>query len=188
MNIDAWTDELPTLAAIFLIIVAFAAVLIALGRARGLVVRRRPQSAWELGLLFSIARWALIVIGFLSLLQALNVPIGNLWAAISAVAALVAIGFVAVWSILSHVTAWLILLFQRPFRPGETVQFGDEEYAAKVVRYGTFFTTVEDADGGFSRIPNNLFFQKRFRVTGTPAPGEEREDQEPASGTGTPAG
>jgi small-conductance mechanosensitive channel len=57
------------------------------------------------------------------------------------------------------------------YSAGQYLQLGDEDYYGKIIRTGMFFTTVEDPDNGHSRIPNNILFQKRFRVTDhEPAP------------------
>jgi len=69
-----------------------------------------------------------------------------------------------VWSILSHMTAAVVILLQRPFRTGDRLQLADDEYVGRVVNTGLFYTMVEDDEGGHSMIPNNLLFQRRFRI------------------------
>jgi len=179
---------IPGVAAVLLVALAVAGALFALNRARAALLRRRPRRETEIRCLFAVARYAVLAVGALVALETLQVPIGSLWAAVSAMAALVAIGFVAMWSILSHVTAWLILLFDRPFRRGETVRLAEDDVGGKVSSFGPFFTTVEDEQGVVSRVPNNLFFQKRFTVTGTPEVNENEHPEPDAAAPKTGGG
>ena len=173
-----YSAEMIQVLAPYLIPLAIALVVVSLliginRRVRGRIIARRPQHRREVNLVANIVQWTLLVIILMTLLEALNVPLGNVWTAISTVIALVAIGFFAVWSLLSHMTAAVVLFFQRPFREGEYLQFADENYFGRVVKTGLFYTIVEDTDGGRSQIPNNLLFQKRFRVSAkAPAPKE----------------
>ncbi|HKJ91161.1 MAG TPA: mechanosensitive ion channel family protein [Oceanipulchritudo sp.] len=160
------------------ILIPFAIALVALGilysltrRVRGRLIMLRPRHNREIRIVSNLILGTATFIILMAFLEAVNVPLGNVWTAISTLLALVAIGFFAVWSILSHMTAAVVLFLQRPFRIGDYLQFGDETYSGKVVRTGLFFTQVEDSGGGRSQIPNNLLFQRRFRVT------EEKPDE-----------
>lgn len=154
-----------------LIALALATVLMAvIRRVSGRIVRRRPQQEKEIRLVSGMIRNLALVVIFLALLEAVNVPLGNLWTAVSTVIALVAIGFFAVWSVLSHMTAAVVLFFQRPFRPGDMLQLADDNYTGEVLKTGLFYTTVRDSDDGLSQIPNNILFQRRFRVTKSTKP------------------
>ena len=164
-NAEQLKDMVPVLLPIVVALVVVTLVLSLIRRVRRQIIAKRPQHVREIHLLSNIVLWSAMVIILLTLLEALEVPLGNVWTAVSTMMALVAIGFVAVWSILSHMTASLVLFFQRPFRPGEYLQLADDAYSGKVTKTGLFYTVVEDADGGRSQIPNNILFQRRFRVT-----------------------
>lgn len=176
-RMEILTENLSDFMPVVLIVAALLVLFIGTGfvrRVRNRLGRKRPQNIKEINVVANMVNGLFAVVVILLLLQALNVPLGNVWTAVSAVFALVAIGFFAVWSILSHMTAAIVIFFQRPFRTGEYLQFADESYTGRVQKTGLFFTTIEDDDGGFSQIPNNLLFQRRFRVTPN-APGKERE-------------
>jgi small-conductance mechanosensitive channel len=106
-----------------------------------------------------ILRWAAIVVAILLVLQSWGV-LGNILIALTTVLALVAIGFVAVWSVLSNAFCSLILLVVRPFRVGDTLRFPPDEFGGKVVDFSLVFTTLETDDGLFLQVPNNVFFQR----------------------------
>ena len=162
-TIEPWV--LPTLQ-----VVAGAAVLIALIAvgywlaARGLgmlVVRKRLSEAMAFSLR-RLLRWTAIVVGAVVLLEWFGILI-NAWALLSTVLALVAIGFVAVWSILSNVLCSLLLLLARPFRVGDTVELPSQGLGGKVVDFTLLFTIMQDESGDLIQIPNNMFFQTPVR-------------------------
>ena len=79
---------------------------------------------------------------------------------ISTVLAMVAIGFFAVWSLLSHTTATIILIILHPFSVGDDIELPSENVKCRVIDLNFFFTTLIIHDGSQWRVPNNLFFQK----------------------------
>lgn len=113
------------------------------------------------------ARWLLIGSTTLIVLQQTGV-FGQAWAVLSAVAAAIAVGFVASWSVLSNATCALLLLVYRPFRVGDEIELlepnGVVGVAGRVVDLNLLFTTVHEASDALVRVPNNLFVQKSSRV------------------------
>jgi small-conductance mechanosensitive channel len=95
----------------------------------------------------------------LKLLQSIGV-LHSVVTAVTGVFALVAIGFVAVWSVLSNTLCSLILMAVRPFRVGDTIGFPPDDYRGKVVNFNMIFTTLETDDGLLLQVPNNTFFQR----------------------------
>jgi small-conductance mechanosensitive channel len=119
-----------------------------------------------------ILKWILVVFGLLLALQQTGVSLNNVWTTISAVLALVAVGFVAVWSILSNVLCTLMLLIFQPFRIGDEIEVIDPSLTSgisgKVVNINMMFTLIRETDGkgretSVIQIPNNQFFQKFIR-------------------------
>lgn len=79
---------------------------------------------------------------------------------LTATVAMVAIGFIAVWSMVSNVTATFLLVTVRPFNIGDTVKFAGEEVAGKVMDVNLFYTTIQTDEDACYQVPNNMFFQK----------------------------
>ena len=108
-----------------------------------------------------IIRWAviLVIVGVLLnklfAVDLMNIIVGGL--------AFVAIGVVAVWSMLSHTTATMLLILLRPFRIFDWINFPGEEVGGKVIDLNLFFTLLDNEQGEHFIIPNNVFFQKTFR-------------------------
>ena len=94
---------------------------------------------------------------------------------------LVAIGFVAVWSVLSNVLCSIILLAARPFRVGQRVGLPPDDMEGVVEEVTLLHTVLRTDDGGRLKVPNNLFFQRvlQIRPPGyAPPPGDETPDAE----------
>lgn len=122
------------------------------------LVRRRP------GLHKGVTRW--LVIGGLALaaLLALGIDLQGLWSTLGAALSLVAIGFVAMWSILSHILASILIIIFRPFEVGDRVEIvGENPVLGEVTDLNPVYTTLRAEDGGTLRVPNNLFFQKALK-------------------------
>jgi len=79
---------------------------------------------------------------------------------ITATLALVAVGFIAVWSMISNITATMLLLFIKPFRIGDWLEIPSEKVSGKVMDLDLFYTSLENPEGDEVKIPNNLLFQK----------------------------
>jgi len=104
-------------------------------------------------------RWGALVVVILLLLQAFGL-LGSAMTALASVFALVAIGFVAVWSVLSNTLCSLLLLITRPFHVGDVIRFPAENIEGKVVNFNMVFTTLKTNDKAMIEVPNNLFFQR----------------------------
>jgi small-conductance mechanosensitive channel len=123
-------------------------------------------------------------------LSVFGFELGGIWALVSTVFAMIAIGFVAVWSLLSHSTATILLVIIRPFQVGDDIALPSENMAGRVVDLNFFFTTLLDHEGNEWRVPNNLFFQKVMKRTKQPASislSSQLNNPEPATVTPPPA-
>lgn len=120
---------------------------------------------------YGTLRWTVGVITVLLVLQLLGVPIGSVWTVVSALLAMVAIGFVAVWSILSNISSSLLIHVLDPFEKGDEIEIieptGGNGLAGKVaeikVMYTVLHTTDENGQRYVVHVPNNTFFQKTVK-------------------------
>ena len=122
-----------------------------------------------------ISRVIVLLIAGLFMLEQLGVSTGTVWAAVSAVLVMIAVGFVAVWSVLSNALCSMLLLIYAPFRVGDEVELVDPangfKLAGRVIDLNMLFVTLREtitsADGEREdvtlRLPNNLFFQRGIR-------------------------
>lgn len=127
-------------------------------------VRRR------LGLPKGVARWLVVALLILVVMIGVGVDLQGLWLTLVPVLSLVAIGFVAMWSILSHMLASVLILIFRPFEVGDRVEIlGDDAVLGEVTDLNPVYTTLRADDGGTLQVPNNLFFQKALKRHASPA-------------------
>ncbi len=174
MNASYWISQpwlQHTIAALVALCIAVVIWRI-LHRGIGLLCRK---NAWlrDIELLVNrVARWVYWMVAALFILQQAGVDTSNLWTAITAALAMVAIGFIAVWSILSNVVASILILANKLFKVDQDVEVmeapGGSSVRGKVRSIEIMFTVIEEKheDGGVSlvKVPNNVFFQKLTRV------------------------
>ena len=148
-------------AAIATVVIATTAVLARVGRTKNVPPGfiRRPT-----GLPRGFARWLVIGVLMVGAMLVLGFDLQGLWSTLVPVLSLVAIGFVAMWSILSHMLASVLIVIFRPFGVGDRVEIiGDDLVLGEVTDLNPIYTTLRAEDGGTIQVPNNLFFQKALK-------------------------
>ncbi|MFT7091550.1 MAG: small-conductance mechanosensitive channel [Candidatus Azotimanducaceae bacterium] len=80
----------------------------------------------------------------------------------SSVLAIMGVAFVAQWSLLSNITASVIIFFSYPARIGDTIRIvdGENSIEGKIVDISLFHVLIETANGETVNYPNNLIVQK----------------------------
>ncbi|MCF7914332.1 MAG: mechanosensitive ion channel family protein [Spirochaetaceae bacterium] len=89
-----------------------------------------------------------------------GVAIENVWMSVVGMLGLIAIGFVAVWSILSNVVAGMLLFFNQTLRIEDQIELLPDGIKGKVLDVNSFFVILVDEEGNKFHVPNNFFFQK----------------------------
>ena len=150
---DVWTKVFLTAG-----VIAFGFVVRAI--LRHVVHKRIPVprklQRHSLQQVFSTIVWILVIIGVISIW---SVDVGNLWVFFTSVLGIVAIGFFAVWSILSNVVAGIILLLSQSIRIGDDIVILPDEIKGKVIKINLMFTMLKGKKHEI-HIPNNQLFQK----------------------------
>jgi small-conductance mechanosensitive channel len=109
---------------------------------------------------------ALWLIAAMLVLEIWGVNVGGLWTILVSAATIVGVGFLATWTMISNITASFFIAFWRPFRLGDTIEILPENLSGRVIDTNLMFIVVRENSGAVIQIPNNLFFQKMFRVRG----------------------
>ncbi|HWA24243.1 MAG TPA: mechanosensitive ion channel domain-containing protein [Lacunisphaera sp.] len=131
-------------------------------------------------------RYAILVATGLLILSRWGFEVNGIMAVIGTVLGLVAIGFVAMWSVLSNFLCTLVLVMLKPFYVGDELELPTANVRGKVVDLSVVFTTLESAPGETVLVPNNMFFQLIFkRRRGSGAKDLETQLRQPAP---TPVG
>ncbi len=166
---------------IFIVLIGGLMVLGILSRGVSMLCRQLKVDPLAVRPIRFVVRWFGFVLIIAMVLGRFGV---DLLTVLSAVIAMVAIGFVAVWSVLSHLSSTVLLILARPFSVEDHIEFPGEDIKGRVVDLSPFYTTLEDEHGAFYQIPNNLFFQKtvrRVRGRGKIGLGEQLSAKKPAT-------
>ncbi|GAB3380198.1 mechanosensitive ion channel family protein [Spongiibacter taiwanensis] len=101
---------------------------------------------------------------------------------LSSVLAVVGIALFAQWSILSHLTAGIIIFFAFPYRVGDRVKVLDPEddITGEIMEVASFHVLIRRDDGSTVTYPNSALLQKPVVKLPLTAPTEEEEIAEKA--------
>jgi len=85
---------------------------------------------------------------------------------LSSIFAVIGVALFAQWSILSNITAGIIIYFSAPFKIGDYIRILDKDMPieARVEDIFTFYTHLRTRDGGVHIFPNSLLLQKAVSV------------------------
>jgi small-conductance mechanosensitive channel len=100
----------------------------------------------------------------LVVLNVWGIGVAGLWTSFVSIATLIGVGFLATWTMVSNVTATFFLTIWRPFHLGDEVEVLPENLKGRVIDRTMMFTVLREEQGTTIQVPNNLFFQKLFRV------------------------
>lgn len=104
----------------------------------------------------------LIIIVALVIIGIWNIHQDQLMVFVTSVITILGIAFFAQWSIISNITASLILFFNHPLRIGEYIEILDKEFSVKgkLEDISFFFMLIRTENGELITVPNNLALQK----------------------------
>lgn len=145
-------------------IVAIAVlVVIVLKRVLDLTLKRTTLPSLMFRPLRIILYYAVLLVAASLVLNVWGIRTETLLASLGAVLGLVAIGFVAVWSVLSNFLCTFVLIMFKPFSIGDEIEIPADEVSGKVVDLTMMFTVLRTDKDEYVQIPNNQFFQKIFK-------------------------
>lgn len=158
-----WPALLAALPAVLIVLAGAVLLNLLVGRALLLIARRTSFTEQEIGPVRRVLKWAINVVALVLVFGAFGLNMGGVWGVLSTILAMVAIGFVAVWSVLSNTLCTLIIMVFRPFAVGDEVEFAGEPVKGRVIDLNFIYTSLDAGDGTVMQVPNNLFFQKVLR-------------------------
>jgi small-conductance mechanosensitive channel len=112
--------------------------------------------------LVAVAVWLMAAI---FILEVWGVNVSGLWTFLMSVVAVIGVGFLATWTIVSNVTASFFLMIWRPFQFGDTVELIPDNLKGRVVDRNFMYVFLREDSGALIKVPNNMFFQKIIRVS-----------------------
>ncbi len=125
-----------------------------------------------------VIKYINLLLGALALISIIiiwGVKTDQIFLFISSVFAVVGVASFAQWSILSNVTAGIIIFFSYPFKIGDKIKIHDKEYPVEgeIEDIKAFYIVLKSNDGELVTYPNNLLMQKGISVVNKPI--EEKE-------------
>ncbi|MBU2965935.1 mechanosensitive ion channel [Amphritea sp. 2_MG-2023] len=134
---------------------------------------------------------ALTVLFFTLLTLILGIQYAQLSVFLSSVFAIIGVAMFAQWSILSNITASLIIFFGFPYRVGDSIKVVDkDDDISGIVDEITLFHVIIRRQGEIITYPNTLILQKAVIKFDHPVPNKETTEaviHEPALDTKTTA-
>lgn len=168
-------EDLVQLSPLFYTLVTLLLALFLRMIIRRALIGLSEEGFFDLGLrnlLLRLANWLIGISVILLGLGYFGLSVAALWASVTGIIALIALGFVAVWSVLSNILCSILMIVFPPFRIGDEIEIQEpsNEFCVrgKVDSMNMMFTTLatagkEDEADSLIRIPNNIFFQKYIR-------------------------
>jgi len=117
-------------------------------------------------IIFYLSNFLFYGVGLILIILIWGVNLQEFTVFISSTLAVVGIGFVAQWSILSNLTASVILFFSHPLRLGDRIRVLDNDFdwTGKVEDISGFYLFMRTDDGRQITIPTNLVIQKGIEI------------------------
>ena len=119
-------------------------------------------------LIIKYISYGLLFVGLASLIFIWGVDIREVGLIFSSVFAVIGVALFAQWSILSNVTAGIILFFSFPYKIGDRIQIRDKEldydgsYVIEDIK--AYHVHLRKENGELMTYPNNLMLQKAVSI------------------------
>ncbi len=116
--------------------------------------------------IFRLSHLVIYVISLTVLLIIWGVDLRDFVVFISSILAILGVAFVAQWSLLSNLTASVILFFSHPLRLGDRIRVLDKDFdwTGEIEDISGFYLFMRTDDGRQITIPNNLVIQKGIEI------------------------
>ena len=113
-------------------------------------------------LMFKYINILITLIATFLLALAWGVGVGDLALLFSSVFAVIGVALFAIWSMLSNITAGIILFFSFPYKIGSRIKIHDKDMPVEAVieDIKAFHLHLRTLDGELITYPNNLILQK----------------------------
>lgn len=110
------------------------------------------------------------VLSVIMLIAAWGVEGRQAFLVISSIFTVIGVAMFAQWSILSNITAGIIIFFAFPFRIGDRIRIIDKDnpVEAEITDIRSFYTLLKTDEGEKISFPNNLLLQKGILIMKRP--------------------
>ena len=123
----------------------------------------------------------IVIMAFIGVLSFSGLGFRDLGVFLGSIIAVLGVSLFAQWSILSNVTASVIVFFFFPYRVGDHVKIfdGDNSIQGTIKEIALFHVIMTDAQGDILTFPNAMVFQKAvlIRKNHTLVEGEQAQEE-----------
>ena len=161
--LNDFTKEVIATGIVFVLIV-FLRILVAK------LVRRYAKSSaiieHRANLVIKYIHLMINILAAIALIVIWGVQRKDIFLTLSSVTTVVGVAMFAQWSILSNITAGIILFFFFPFRIGDVIQIHDKDFPiqAEIEDIKAFHVYLKTREGERITYPNNLLLQKGISI------------------------
>lgn len=122
----------------------------------------------------------LVILAIVLLLTYSGLDFDDLGLFLGSIVAVLGVALFAQWSILSNVTASLLIFFFFPYRVGDSIRIldGDNSIAGTIKEIALFHIIICDEQNQISTFPTSLIFQKAVAINPANRPKEINSDNE----------
>lgn len=144
---------------------------------------RRDISLRRVFTLRKLLNFSMITVSVLIISFVLGLEYHQIYIFLSSVLAVIGVALFAQWSILSHLTAGVIIFFAFPYRVGDRVKVvdADEDITGEIMEIASFHVLIRRDDGADITYPNSALLQKPVIKLREKTPSELPASQEAQS-------
>ncbi len=111
-----------------------------------------------------VIRYSILFFALVVLLELWGFGLDAVLSIIGTVLGVLAVAFMAFWSLLSNLLCAFVLVIFKPFSVGDQVEVsGADGVKGTVVDLSLLFVTLETEPGETALVPNNFFFQRTIK-------------------------
>ena len=170
-NVSTFKDYMPQIISSIVLIAAAAAIRIVTRKVINSYARMHTDSDLRVQHVNRVTNIAVNAVAFIILTAIWGVDTKNIFLTLSSVFAVIGVALFAQWSVLSNITAGVILFFSPAYRIGNYIKILDKDLPveAKIEDIFAFYTHLRTKEGELHIFPNNLLLQKAIQILHDPA-------------------
>lgn len=131
--------------------------------------RKSSITEGRVNLVIKYVDYLVYIMAISSLIVIWGIDKKQIFLVISSILTVLGVALFAQWSILSNITAGIILFFSFPFKIGDKIRILDKDLPieAEIVDIESFYTLLKTSEGELISFPNNLLLQKGIAIINT---------------------
>jgi MscS family membrane protein len=170
INLTAFKGYLPQIITSVVILASATVIRMVIRKLINSYARMHAHSNLRVQHVDKVSRIFVNFASFIILIAIWGVDTKNIFLTLSSVFAVIGIALFAQWSVLSNITAGVILFFSPAYRIGNYIKILDKDLPveAKIEDIFAFYTHLRTKEGELHIFPNNMLLQKAIQIMHDP--------------------